>query len=312
MKAVVIRRQSDPRLLIENVEEPVAGEHEAVVSVSHIALNPGELRSMLGARNGARIGWDFVGKVEAAAANTAGPQPGQRVVGTLSHGAWAERVAAPIHSIVLLDERLEPELAVCLPIPGLSAYGALRDGGLLFGKRVLIVGANGAVGQYASQIAVLSGAHVTATVRDPKDERTVRSHGVADVRVTHGLSDLGQPRFDLIIDSVGGSMAGPAISLLAEKGRYVVISPVGGETLGLPFMQLFDSSANVRAMNVFSDAEQHGETKAEILRRLVVAAATGAITVPIGTVSDWSDIDDVARGFINGRNRDKTVLRVNS
>jgi len=53
----------------------------------------------------------------------------------------------------------------CVPIPGLTALRALRRGGFLLHKRVMITGATGIVGSIAIELAAASGAQVTAVAR---------------------------------------------------------------------------------------------------------------------------------------------------
>ena len=49
--------------------------------------------------------------------------------------------------------------------PSFSSTDALAKRGQLFGRRVLITGATGGVGDFAVQLARLAGAHVVASVR---------------------------------------------------------------------------------------------------------------------------------------------------
>jgi hypothetical protein len=88
------------------------------------------------------------------------PKVGARIVGVLGVGAWAERVNAPLHSIALIPDEVSDAQAASLPVAGLTALHALRKGGLLLGKKVLVDGASGGVGQFAVQLAAASGARV--------------------------------------------------------------------------------------------------------------------------------------------------------
>ncbi|MEM9012498.1 MAG: zinc-binding dehydrogenase [Pseudomonadota bacterium] len=310
MRAIVVRRRSDPHLQIEEVPAPVCGDRDVLVDVKRIALNPGELRGTASLPDGARIGWDFAGEVVQAAANDAGPPVGERVVGTVRAGAWAEQVAVPVEALAVVPHDLELELAVCVPVPGLAAYEALARTGLAFRKRILVTGAGGAVGQYACQMAVNSGALVAGAIRDSGEERTVRSHCVADIRTCAGVEAFRGDAFDLVIDTVGGALAGPSIELLAPNGRYVAISDAGGDTLHLPFMTMFSGGVSAHVVNVFSDTGRRGETRAEALSRILSAVADGSVTVPAGSVHDWADIDEVARSYLSEGDRAKPVLTI--
>ncbi|WP_299410323.1 zinc-binding dehydrogenase [uncultured Roseobacter sp.] len=313
MRAVLIKRNSDPRLVIGRVAEPVAGSSEAIVDVEVIALNPGELRSLKAKPDGARIGWDFAGRVSVPARDGSGPPAGARVVGTSKSGAWAERHASATDLLAVVPDNLELDIAVCLPVPGITAYLGLHQGGLLFGKRVLLTGAAGAVGQYTSQIALASGARVSAAVRRDAQVPQVTSHGVVDVRVGEGLDAFtgSEERFDLIVDVVGGAVARDAAALLVSDGHYVVVSAVGGDTLPMPVMPMLMVNGHLDVINMFGAIQRGPDTGAEILNRLVASAAMGEITAPLGPRGSWEDIEDIARAYLASPDRAKPVLRLN-
>ncbi|UUZ81773.1 hypothetical protein LJK88_45600 [Paenibacillus sp. P26] len=63
--------------------------------------------------------------------------------------------------------------ATTLPVAGLTALYALEKGGFLLGRKVLVTGASGGVGHLACQLALASGAVVTALVR--REERAARA-----------------------------------------------------------------------------------------------------------------------------------------
>src|SRR5689334_25030610 len=145
-RAVVVDPAAPGRLTIASVPDPTPDRSEAVVRVRAISLNRGEVRRAGMAAAGWRPGWDFAGEVERAAADGSGPRAGSRVVGMLGEGAWAERVAVPTHALAELPDKVTFSQAATLPVAGLTALYAMAKGGLLVGKRVLVTGATGGVG----------------------------------------------------------------------------------------------------------------------------------------------------------------------
>src|SRR5918997_1699089 len=91
--------------------------------------------------------------------------------------------------------------APTLPIAGLTILRAFDVAGSLLGRRVLITGASGGVGQFAIQLAEMSGATVT---------------GVRSAEEASGA-------FDLILESAGGRSFAAAIDLVARGGVVVSI-----------------------------------------------------------------------------------------
>lgn len=154
IRAVVVDPAVPGRLAIRPVELRDPDRDEVAVRVTTISLNRGETRrAVQQAEPGWRPGWDFVGVTETAAADGSDPAPGTRVVGILPSGAWAERVNCRTHAVAALPDVVGDAEAATLPVAGLTALHALRQGGLLLGRKVLVDGASGGVGHLACQLA---------------------------------------------------------------------------------------------------------------------------------------------------------------
>jgi NADPH2:quinone reductase len=82
------------------------------------------------------------------------------VVGILPSGPLAERVNCRTHAVAALPDAVEDSQAATLPVAGLTASHALRQGGLLLGRKALVDGALGGVGHLACQLAAAAGAQV--------------------------------------------------------------------------------------------------------------------------------------------------------
>src|SRR3954453_9856443 len=223
IRAVTVDPDAPGKLAIRPVELRDPDRDEVQVRVTAISLNRGETRRALQlAAPGWRPGWDFAGVVEREAADGSGPKSGSRVVGILPSGAWAERVNCRSHAVAVLPDGCSDAQAATLPVAGLTALHALRQGGLLLGRKVLVDGASGGVGHLACQLAAAAGALVWGHVRREEHRASVAER--CGERVVLGR-DLGAAKahgpFWLIIDSVGGGALGAALGMLQPNGTCV-------------------------------------------------------------------------------------------
>ena len=223
IRAVVVDPSHNDKLVLRDVELPAGAPNEVTVRVTAISLNRGETnRALSQSVAGARPGWDFAGIIEATAADGSGPAAGTRVVGLLPTGAWAERVRAPSESVAALPDAVTDAQAATLPVAGLTALHALRQGGLLLGRKVLVDGATGGVGHLAVQLAARSGALVYGHVRRAEQKAMIaewcgdRIIVAADLRAAAASGP-----YHLIVDSVGGSALSAALTMLQPNGTCV-------------------------------------------------------------------------------------------
>lgn len=306
-RAVVVDPNAPGRLVIATVPDPRPDRGEAVVRVRAISLNRGEVRRSGMAAAGWRPGWDLAGEVERAAANDSGPRAGARVVGLLNEGAWAERVAVPTHALAELSDTVTFSQAASLPVAGLTALYALAKGGLLLDRRVLVTGATGGVGDFAVQLARLAGAHVTATARRAEQVAALRALGAHEVTVGDEIS--ASPKYDLILDSVGGRTLGTALAALERGGTCVNFGVSATSEVTFDVRNFFVAGrTTLYGFYLFAEL---GEQPAGIgLRRLANLVAAGRLTPHVSVERPWKEIAQVAQDLMARRYPGKAVLTV--
>jgi NADPH:quinone reductase-like Zn-dependent oxidoreductase len=306
-RAVVVDPEAAGRLVIRPVPDPVPDRGEAIVRVRAISLNRGEVRRSTMAPAGWRPGWDLAGHVERGASDGSGPKVGARVVGFLPEGAWAERVAVPTHSLAELPEKVTFSQAATFPVAGLTALHALGKNGQILGKRVLVTGATGGVGDFAVQLARLAGAHVTASARRADQAPALRQLGAHEVAVGDDIPP--SPKYDLVIESVGGRTLGTALAALERGGVCVTLGVSASAEVSFDARSFF-VAGRTQLYGFYLFTELGNEPASVGLRRLADLVAAGQLAPHISVERPWADIAQVAADLIARKYPGKAVLTV--
>lgn len=305
MLAVVNTPGGPEPVAVREVAEPEPKPNEALVAVRAFSLNRGELRLFQVRPEGWRPGQDIAGIVVRAAADGSGPPAGTRVVALCDWEGWAEQAAVPSHRMAPIAANVSFAAAAALPVAGLTALRTLRHGAPLLGKRVLITGAAGGVGNLAVQLAARSGARVTAVVGGPDRARVLDGLGAAEI-VTR--IEEAQGRFALILEAAGGASLTAAIERVEPRGAVVAFGNSSGEPTAIDFRQFGDhQNARIQAFHYFTSEPE--ERFAPDLGLLAALVADGSLR-PRVVEQDWSEIGRVASLLRDRRIPGKAVFRV--
>ena len=240
MKAIVQDKYGSADVLdFQDIAVPAVGEHQVLVRVVAAGVDRGAWHFMTGQPYLMRLigfgfrapkvrvpGTNFAGYVEAVGPSVASVSVGDEVYGA-TRGAYAEYARGQEDQLAHKPPSLTFEQAAVLPYAGFAALQALREHGHVApGERVLIVGASGAVGSAAVQLAKALGAHVTG-VCSGAASAYVRELG-ADAVIDYATADFGArtEEYDLIVDIAGRISVGKLRRQLTRRGRLVI---AGGE-----------------------------------------------------------------------------------
>jgi NADPH:quinone reductase-like Zn-dependent oxidoreductase len=325
MKAIVQDRYGGPDVLeFSDIDQPIPNDNQVLVQVQAAGLHRGDWHVMTGLPYLIRLvvpdlglakpkvpvrGMDLAGRVEAVGPNVTRFQPGDEVFGW-ADGAFAEYAAAPEDQLAPKPANLSFEQAAAVPTSGFAALQGLRDSGEVQpGQQVLIIGAAGAVGLFAVQLAKTFGAQVTGVASTTQLD-LVRSVG-ADEVIDYTRDDVtdGTRRWDLILDTAGHRSLSQLRRALTPKGTLVIVGSEGrGRWLGG-----FDRSlrapllARLVGQRLRMLASKPGQQDLQTLRELLEA---GKLTPVIDRTYPLGDVPEAMRQLVEGHTRGKLVITV--
>ncbi len=175
MQAIAVKEYGAQPTVME-LPKPKPGPGQILIKIRAAGMNPmdrviseGEWKATMPGTFPLVLGSDVAGVVEAVGQNATRFSPGDVVFGQLlitplgSAGTYAEYVAVSEDAdLVRMPKKLDPVVAASLPTAGVTALEIVQSLGTLAGKTVLIIGAGGGVGSFATQFAAQAGAHVDA------------------------------------------------------------------------------------------------------------------------------------------------------
>jgi NADPH2:quinone reductase len=242
MQAVVMEGQGDGGTLsLKEVPKPTPGPGEILARVCTSGVNRADLLQRRG-KHPAPEGWpkdilglEFSGVVEALGADTARWKVGDRVMGLLGGGGYAEYVTTHGSNVLPVPDGITDHDAGAIPEVFLTAFdAAVLQMELSAGEVMLIHAVGSGVGTAALQIGGALGALTIGTSRTPEKLVAASKLGLDDavladadwpekvLKVTRGRG------VDVILDLVGGPYMEGNQRVIASRGRHIVVGVPGG------------------------------------------------------------------------------------
>jgi NADPH:quinone reductase-like Zn-dependent oxidoreductase len=273
MRAVVITKHGGPGVLeVRERPDPELGPGDVRIDVAAAGINFADVMARMGLYQDAPktpcvVGYEVAGTILELGDDVSETHPhlmpGRRVFAGTQFGGYASQVAVPASDVLALPDQLSFEQGTAIPVNYGTAWAALIGfGSLQPGERVLVHSAGGGVGIAATQIAKRTGAEVYGTASPGKHARCEELGVDHAIDYTRSGWEHGLPKFDLILDAVGGKSFRTSYDLLAPGGRLVAFGAsavVSGQR-----RNLLTALRTVIRMPRFNMIKQMSESKAVI------------------------------------------------
>jgi NADPH:quinone reductase-like Zn-dependent oxidoreductase len=245
VKAVLHTHYGSPDLLeLREVDKPTPKANEVLIAIHVTTVSTGDcnVRNFTFVTKSMRpiaklmfgigkpwkeriLGTELAGEVERAGQDVTRFKTGDRVVAStgMAGGGHAQYACLPeTGAVVIKPDSLNWEEAVAIPFGANTALYFLRDlGKIRAGHELLIIGASGAIGSAAVQLAKHSGATVTGVCSGANVE-LVKSLG-ADTVIDYTREDFTRngKTYDLIFDVVGATTFDRSQGSLKPDGVFL-------------------------------------------------------------------------------------------
>ena len=261
MKALQFSKTGDlAALQYVELPTPVPAQNEVLIEVKAAGLNPSDVKNVLGRFPYTTLprvpGRDFAGVV------VQGPKDllGQEVWGTgkepgfFRDGSHAQFLTLPAQGVALKPKALSFSQAASLGVPYTTAWDALQRSLVTADTRLLVIGANGAVGSAALALGRILGARVLGAVRRPEHIAVLQEQGFEGIllgkpeELAAQVNGVFQSGADVIFDTTGFWLPA-AVPALATFGRIAIIAAPADGHVQLPSLALYRKGGSVVGIN---------------------------------------------------------------
>ncbi|BBX62101.1 oxidoreductase [Mycobacterium saskatchewanense] len=258
MRALRFDQFGDPAVLrVIDTPDPLG---EAVIRIHAASVNPSDVKNVAGLMEWTRLprtpGRDFAGVVVGGPAQWLGAE----VWGTggdtgfTRDGSHAELIAVPVEALARKPERLSFDEASTVGVNFVVAwYGAVQTALLTRGETIAVFGVSGGVGGAVAQIARAAGATVIGVDRRKPAPGTAAAAVIDQfVAIEPGVNVAAEIRqrtggagAQVVYDAVGGITTPAALAAVAPRGRLIVISVVGSDTVDIDLRALYHNETRI-------------------------------------------------------------------
>ena len=310
MRAIEISVAGGPDVLrVGDRPKPVAGAGEVLIEVAAAGVN----------RPGASdiLGLEVAGTVVALGEGVASLAVGDQICALVTGGGYAEFCVAPAVQCLPVPRGLTIIEAASLPENYFTVWTNVFDRGRLArGESLLVQGGSSGIGVSAIQVAHALGSRVFATAGSPAKcaacerlgaERAINYRTEDFVEVTK--SATGGRGVDVILDMIGGEYVPREIAALAEEGRLVLISTMGGAKAEIDLRAVMGRRLSITGSTLrVRPVEFKGGVARSLRANVWPLLESGAVRPVVHATFPLERADDAHRLMESGEHIGKIVL----
>jgi len=318
MRAVMVKEFGPPdSLKVEDVPAPQPAPDEILIDVHAVGVNFVDTLVITGKYQFLPPRPFTPGKLPAGVVTKVGSnvtdfKPGDRVLTTAEHGGYAEQATALASQSYKIPDNMSFVEAASIALAFDTAWFALRERGRLRkGESVLVLGASGAVGIAAVQLAKAFGAKVLAGISSLQKAPIVMAAG-ADGVVNLGVDNIHDALreqvyaqtdgkgVDIVIDSLGDKFLPAALRAIAWRGRHVIVGFAAGEIASVKTNYLMLRNIELSGLQVSDYRKRTPELMRECFDEIFALYEKGALKAP---ASETLPLDGFAQAMNMIRDR---------
>ena len=324
MRALICKEYGTPETMsVGEWDDPVPGDDEIVFDVKAAGLNFADVLMIAGQYQVKTPppfipGNEAAGVVTAVGKNVTRFEPGDRIIGALRGGAFAEQSLVTEAFAIPLPDKLSFEQGAGYSVAyGTSYHGLKQSANLQAGETVLVLGAAGGVGYTAVEIAKAMGATVIAAASSDAKLAYAREAGAdmtinyAEASLKDSVKELTQGRgADVVYDPVGGDLAEQALRATAWHGRYLVVGFASGDIPKFPANLALLKEASIVGVWWGTWAAMHTQEMLQNMHELDAMVADERLRPRFSEAFALDDFADAFRVITERRVLGKVVLTI--
>jgi NADPH:quinone reductase-like Zn-dependent oxidoreductase len=313
LKAIILNGTGGvDKLQYITLPKPEIRDNEVLVKLKSLSVNPVDfktrksgqmVKTFFGNGQPVILGWDISGIVEVSKSDKF--KVGDEVFGMVNFpgngSAYAEYVSAPAEHLAIKPRNVAHTSAAAATLAALTAYQVLVTyGNLTSGQNLLVQGASGGVGHYATQLGRHMGAQVAGTSSLKNKDFVLENGADRHIDYTKEWMEKEASNFDFVLDTIGDENILKSLHVTKDGGKIFSI------TSGNFSQEYLDLAAKRNISLSFILVKSSGEDM-QIIADLL---ANGTIKSHISAIYSFDDMRLAHEALETGRTVGKIVIEL--